>query len=116
MKHIIIILIVITTIMTFILCAPKPTPLAAPGGTYCTDVGADYSRVETAYGSILGLKDASGNPRPATPLEVETAVFDWLEGSTHDYERRQNMASYSPPPFGSAKKYHAATPTPTPKK
>ena len=110
------VLIAVAAATTFVLCAPqKPQPLATTG-TYCTDVGADYTRVETAYGSILGLKDASGNPRPATPAEIEAAVFDWLESSTHDYERRQNMQSFTPPPFTNVRKYHAASSTPTPTK
>ena len=114
MKHIFMVIIAVAAATTFVLCAPqKPQPLA-PSGTYCADVGADAARVETAYGSILNLKDAAGNPRPATTAEIEATIFDWLEGSTHDYERRQNMASYSPPPFTNVRKYHAATPSPTP--
>ena len=63
---------------------------------------AEVPRVEEAYGSILNLKDASGNPRPATQTEIETAIFNWLEGSTHDYERRKNMGSFTPAPIGGA--------------
>jgi hypothetical protein len=63
---------------------------------------AEVPRVEEAYGSILNLRDESGNPRPATKTEIETAIFTWLEGSTHDYERRKNMSSFTPPPLGGA--------------
>jgi hypothetical protein len=106
--------LIITVAIALIFCAP---PKAAPGGTYCADVGADATRVEEAYGSILGLKNPDGTARPATTEEINAAVFDWLEGSTHDYERRKNMASYTPPPFGNAKKYQVASPTPSqPKK
>jgi len=81
---------------------------AAPSGTYCVDVGSDVQRVETAFGSILNLG------RPATTVEMETAIFNWVEGQTSDYERRQNMTSFSPPPFGNASKYAPkASPSPT---
>ena len=116
MKTLLIAIIVLAATIALIVCAQKPASKAAPSGTYCADVGADYTRVETAYGSILNLKDAQGNPRPATTAEIETAIFDWVEGSTHDYERRANMQSFTPPPFGAAKNYHAPSPTATPKK
>ena len=91
---------------------------AAPAGTYCVDVGNDVTRVEKAFGDILGLKDVSGNPRPATTAEIEAAIFNWVEGQTHDYERRANMTSFTPPPFINTAKYApkaaiAATPKPT---
>jgi hypothetical protein len=65
---------------------------------YCVKVD-DEPRIAEAYGSILNLKDLSGDPRSATPTEIETAIFNWLEGSTHDYERRENMSSFTPPPL-----------------
>jgi hypothetical protein len=116
MKTLLIAIIILAATIALIVCAPSPTPNPTALGRYCVDVGNDVNRVETAYGSILGLHDAQGNPRPATTAEIETAIFDWVEGSTHDYERRQNMSSFNPPTFGASKKYHASTPTPTPKK
>jgi hypothetical protein len=82
----------------------------AKAGTYCVDVGNDSTRVEEAFGSILNLG------RPATTAEVESALFDWVEGQTHDYERRQNMASFTPAPFANNPVYHVSSPTATPKK
>jgi hypothetical protein len=70
---------------------------------YCVNVdSADEPRISEAYGDILNLIDESGNRRPATPTEIETAIFNWLEGSTHDYERRKNMGSFTPAPIGGA--------------
>ena len=68
---------------------------------------ADDPRICAAYGSILGLKDAAGSPRPATQREVSAAAMNWVNSSTSDYERRKNMAQFSPSPF-------ATTPSPTP--
>jgi hypothetical protein len=59
---------------------------------------ADVPRVQEAYGSILGKKDAGGNPRPATNAEVQKATTDWLRDSTMDYERRKNTYTFVPPP------------------
>jgi hypothetical protein len=59
----------------------------------------DVPRVQEAYGSILGKKDVSGNPRPATNAEVQKATTDWIHQSTVDYERRKNTYSYVPPPM-----------------
>jgi hypothetical protein len=84
-------------------------------GRYCVDVGNDYNRVETAFGAILNLRNSNGELRPATSAEIESAIFNWVEQSTHRYEDMQHAASYSPPPFGSAKKYVIPSPTP-PKK
>jgi hypothetical protein len=83
---------------------------------------ADVPRVEEAFGSILGLRDASGNPRSATSAEIDTATSQWVGQSTHDYERRKNQASFTPPPFSPDSKLNAPTgapnpsPTATPKK
>ena len=71
----------------------------------------DVTRVTEAYGNILNKRDAEGNPRDATPAEVDKAITDWLHQSTLDYERRKNMAAYSPPLFEGEP---TATPTPTP--
>ena len=71
-------------------------------------MGADADRVMTAFGSILGL------PGPATPAQVEAAIFNWVEGSTGDYERRQSMQSFTPPPFVEHKRYNPAAVSPTP--
>lgn len=59
----------------------------------------DVPRVTEAYGSILNKRDENGDPRPATPAEVDKAITDWLHQSTLDYERRKNMATYQPPPM-----------------
>jgi len=111
MRALLIILLTTMALVTLIVCAKTPAPKIT--GNYCIDVNGDSSRVEEAFGYILNLKDASGNRRPATTAEIETAIFDWVEGQTNDYERRKNMAEFTPPPFGSAKNYHAS-PTPTP--
>jgi hypothetical protein len=61
----------------------------------------DVPRILEAYGSIYNLK------RNATPAEVQTMIQGWLQTSTLDYERRKNMAQYTPPPMN-------FSPTPTP--
>jgi hypothetical protein len=66
---------------------------------------ADVPRVQEAYGSIYGLG------RPATQTDIENAVRQWLRDSTQDYERRKNMAEFTPPPVTFTP---APTPTPTP--
>jgi hypothetical protein len=76
---------------------------------------ADIPRLEEAFGSILGLRDASGQPRPATQAEINTATAQWLGQSIHDYERRKDMAQFTPPPFSPGSKLNApATAAPTP--
>ena len=86
----------------------------ALASTFTIDIPtADEARVKEAYGSILGLG------RPATVQEIENAVTLWLESSTQDYERRKNMAQFTPPPMNVAKDAHAAasaSPTPAFKK
>jgi hypothetical protein len=85
---------------------------------------ADEARMTEAFGSILNLKDANGNPRPANAQEVEGAITVWLTGQTTDYEKRKNMVQFSPPPLellppqsaGSPIPGKAAAPTATPKK
>ena len=53
----------------------------------------DDPRMQEAFGDILSLG------HPATPTDIEKAMFNWLEGQTHDYERRKNMTSFTPPQF-----------------
>lgn len=69
-------------------------------GTVCFDIpsGAPTQRVATAFGSILNLTDASGNPRPATQQEVSNACSAYVQQTTQDYERRLNMAQFTPSP------------------
>jgi hypothetical protein len=105
MKKLYITLFFIAVITLLLLCTTK----SVPSGKYCIDVANDATRVEEAYGSILGLG------HPATTVEIESAIFNWVEGSTHDYERRKTMTQFTPPPFNSAKNYKPA-PTTTPKK
>ena len=81
---------------------------AAPSGTYCINVASDAQRVQEAFGSILKL------PGAATKAQVEAAIFNWVERSTKDYERRLNMAAYTPPPFVEHKNYNPAAGSPTP--
>ena len=64
---------------------------------------ADVPRVQEAYGSILNLG------RPANLLEVQRATTQWIHNSTLDYERRKDMAQFSPPPLEME-----PSPTPTP--
>jgi hypothetical protein len=111
-----VIVIAVISIGLGLATAPKQTVTKEPW-VYCVDVGsAEQPRVEEAFGSILGLRNPDGTPRPATGVEIEAAIFNWVEGSTHDYERRKNMSAFTPPPFGSAKNYKLTSPTPSPKK
>src|SRR5215831_19446008 len=68
---------------------------------------ADDPRIQEAFGSILNKRDAQGSPIPATQREVSGAAMKWVSDQTSDYERRKNMAAYSPPPF-------ATSPSPIP--
>ena len=68
---------------------------------------ADDPRIQEAFGSILGKRDVNGSPIPATQREVSGAAMNWVSQQTSDYERRKNMAQYSPSPF-------ATSPSPTP--
>ena len=68
---------------------------------------ADDPRIQEAFGNILNKHDAAGSPIPATQREVSAAAMNWVNQQTSDYERRKNMAQYSPPPF-------QTTPTPLP--
>jgi hypothetical protein len=63
----------------------------------------DVPRILEAYGSINNLG------RNATATEVQYAIQRWLRDSTQDYERRKDMAQYSPPPLN-----FSPTPAPTP--
>jgi hypothetical protein len=80
----------------------------------------DQQRTAAAFGEILNLTNAGGQPRAATNAEIEAAMGTWLQGQTQDYERRKNQKAFTPPPFqqGAAKPAaaKAATPTATPKK
>jgi hypothetical protein len=79
-------------------------PLSAWAATLTIEVPTeDIPRLTEAYGSILNFG------RPATQPEIELAIKQWLVGSTKDFERRKNMAAYTPPPFSTE-----PTPTPTP--
>ena len=95
------ILILIATSVLFLAQVPPP-------GQYCISVASDADRVQTAFGAILGL------PGPATKAQVEAAIFNWVEGSTNDYERRENMSAYTPPPFVEHKTYNPPRGSPTP--
>lgn len=69
-------------------------------GTFTiTTETADDPRIAEAFGSILNLKDATGNPRPANTAEVQGAVEVWMKQQTEDYEKRKNMQQFSPPPL-----------------
>jgi hypothetical protein len=103
--------IIILTAGFLLAAAPEPND-------WCITLSdADKPRVKEAFGSILGLKDENNQPRWATVEEVEQAMFNWVASSTGDYERRKNMAAFTPaPPGGGAKDKGASTPTPKPKK
>jgi hypothetical protein len=62
----------------------------------------DVPRIEEAYGSIYNLG------RLATPAEVQYMIQSWLLQSTLDYERRKNLAQFTPPPL-----HFSPTPTPS---
>ena len=73
------------------------------GATMTIDVpDAQVPRVLEAYGSIYNLG------RNATPAEVQVMIQGWLQNSTMDYERRKNMAQFTPSPV------YSPTPTTTP--
>lgn len=70
----------------------------------CVEVPSnDVPRVQEAFGSILNLG------RPANLAEVQAATRQWLIGQTQDYERRKNMATFTPPPLDMQ-----PTPSPSP--
>jgi hypothetical protein len=78
----------------------------AHAATLTIDIpAADIPRIQEAYGSIYNLG------RPATQVDIENAVRQWLRDSTQDYERRKNQAQFSPPPVTFTP---VPTPTPTP--
>src|SRR4030095_5608243 len=80
-------------------------------GTVCFDIpgGAPTQRVAEAFGSILGLTDANGSPRPANQQEVSKACSDYVQSSTQDYERRKQQSAFQPSPVP----INTATPAPT---
>jgi hypothetical protein len=91
-----------------ILLLTAATMIAAP---LCYDIPTNtISRVQEAYGAVLNLKDANGNPRIATQQEIADAAQHWTQQTTQDYERRKNMAQFSPAPVVPP----SPTPTPTP--
>ena len=57
---------------------------------------AEDPRIEEAFGSVLGKPPGE----PATQREIEEACYNWVEQTTHDYERRKDMSEFVPPPFG----------------
>jgi hypothetical protein len=67
---------------------------------------ADEARMTEAFGSILNLG------RPATAEEMTAAVITWMGGQTSDYEKRKNMAQFSPPPLVLLPPQDAGTPIP----
>ena len=105
--------ITISVIITALIIASGIVLTAPPSDQVCiTIVAADQQRVTEAFGSILGLG------RPATIDEISDATALWLGSQTHDYERRKNQTSFTPPPFseGSGKLNAPTTATaPTPK-
>lgn len=70
-------------------------PLVYAGQYKVSTTKEDDVRIEEAFGSILNLG------HPAAQSDIEAAMYKWLEGQTHDYERRKNMATFTPPPLGS---------------
>ena len=114
MKTIISILIAALMMAAGIVLTAPPTPTIPPNpdAVCVTIVPADQARVQEAFGSILGLG------RNATMQEISDATALWLGSQTHDYERRKNMTTFTPPPFseGSGKMNAPTTATaPTPK-
>ena len=115
MKIKLIIITALTAGAGIVFTAPSPSP---SGGDVCVTIAqSDWPRISEAFGSILGLKDASGNPRNATAAELSDAMARWVGSQTNDYERRKNQASFTPPPFSSGSgKLNATGTTATPKK
>jgi hypothetical protein len=83
--------------------------------SYCFDIPApNAARVAEAFGNYLGLKDAAGSPRPATPAEVAAGAQQWISQQTMDYERRKNQAAFQPSPVGiTATPVGSPAPSPT---
>jgi len=96
-----------TRIQIFILLSAT----AVFAGTVCFDIpaGPPTQRVAAAYGDMLNLVDANGSPRPANQQEVSNACSAWVQQTTQDYERRTNMAQFTPSPLPIS----TSTPAPT---
>jgi hypothetical protein len=74
----------------------RPSPLTSTN---------DVPRVSEAFGSIGNLG------HPANMNEVSAITRQWIIQSTQDYERRKNMALFTPTPM---EMQPTPTPTPTP--
>lgn len=82
------------------------TASAVLAATLTIDIPAnDVPRVAEAFGSIYNLG------HPASMNEVSYLTRQWIIQTTQDYERRKNMAAYTPPPL---EMQPSPTPTPTP--
>lgn len=69
-------------------------PLVALGGSVTiTTTSSEDALIAPAMGAYLGL------PGPATQAQVKQAIIQWVVGITLDYQRRQNMQTYTPVPI-----------------
>lgn len=64
---------------------------ATAGSITITTTPQQDAIIAPAIGAILGLG------RDATQAEVRKFLIDYLRGSVQDYNRRQNIQSYTPP-------------------
>lgn len=106
-----------TKLVIFTLALTAWGQAVSNAATLTIDVpAADVPRVQEAFGSILNLG------RPATQAEIEAAMKQSMINQTKDYERRKNMAQFTPPPMEMqpsptpAPTAFKAAPTATPKK
>lgn len=72
----------------------------ANAATLSIDLTAQQAtRFQAAVGANKALKDASGQPRAATPAEARQDVIRYMRQTTQDYERRLDAEQFSPPTF-----------------
>lgn len=53
-----------------------------------TTTAQQDQRISAAYGSLLELKNAQGQPRGANAAEVKEAIINGIRATVHAYERR----------------------------
>lgn len=52
-----------------------------------TTTASQDSRIASAFGRYMNLKDANNQPRNATGAEVKQAVIDWLKMTVRETEQ-----------------------------
>jgi len=79
-----------TTVAVIVLSFALLAHALAGSITITTDSAQD-ARIVVAVGSIMNLG------RNATQAEVKAFLVQYLRQSVQDYERRQNMSTFTPP-------------------